>query len=534
MPRPAATRLRPDPAALHRLAAGPRSGPALAFGLGAIAALGQAPWSLPWLALAAWAAAFALLTGATCLRAAALRGWALGAGHFAVALFWIVEPFLVDPVRHGWMAPFALAGLAGGLALFWAAAVALAQALGPSARARALWLVATLCGAEIARSVVLTGFPWALIGHVWIGAPQMQLARLGGADALTLLTLVAAALPVLVGGRGAAGRVAGLCAGAALAAAPALLPSAAPPPRGDAPVVRLVQPNAAQHLKWRADMIGVFWDRKLRLTAEGPQKTGPAGGRAAAAAPALVLWPETAVPALLGQAGPEFAAMARAAGGAPVAAGIQRRGPGTAFHNALAVVAPDGSLAALYDKHHLVPFGEYMPAAPLFARVGVFGLAARATGGYAPGPGPALIDLGPLGRALPLICYEAIFARDIRAAPARPDWLMHVTNDAWFGRLAGPQQHLAIARLRASEFGLPVLRAANTGISAAIDARGAVLAALPLGVEGALDVALPPALPPTPYARLGGLPVLAALGLVCAAAVTLSLRRGLAPRRQGS
>jgi apolipoprotein N-acyltransferase len=428
--------------------------------------------------------------------------------------------------------------MAGGLALFWAVAFGLAQALGRGATSRALWLVVTLTGAEMARSIVLTGFPWALVGHVWIGTPQMQLAALGGADALTLLTLTAAALPAIFGARQL---LLGAIAAAAVAASPGILtslrvPSDPAPPIEPRQIVRLVQPNAAQHLKWRADMIPVFWQRKLALTAASPADASPAVDETRAIGstpPDLVIWPETAIPSMLASAGPAFAEMAHAGGGATIAAGVQRRGESGGFHNSLAIVAPDGRLTAVYDKHHLVPFGEYMPLADLFARVGVFGLAARATGGYAPGPGPRLIDLGGAGRALPVICYEAIFARDIRDAPARPDWLMHVTNDAWFGQLAGPQQHLAQARLRAVEFGLPVLRAANTGISAAIDPYGRVVGAIPLGTAGALDTALPRALPAPPYARLGALPVLVALATLAMAAFIMTSRSGLEPRDPG-
>ena len=508
----------------------------LAVLLGAVAGLGQAPVSWPWAALIAYAAAIGLFTMQIGWACAAWRGWAFGAGHFAVALFWIVEPFFVDPLRHGWMAPFALVGMAGGLALFWAVAFGLAQALGPRGPARVLWLVALLAGAEVARSVVLTGFPWALIGHIWIGTPQMQLAAWGGADALTLVTLAAAALPALFGVRRL---MLGAIAGAALAAAPGAVAAFRVPdlplaPAEPARMVRLVQPNAPQHLKWRPDMVEVFWARSLELTATAP--AAPAASADAppqAPAPDLVIWPETSVPFLLSNAGPGFEAMAEAAGPAWIAAGIQRQGPAGEWRNSLVALAPGAVLSDVYDKHHLVPFGEYMPLGDVFARWGIFGLAANLAGSYRAGPGPRLIDLGPAGRALPLICYEAIFAREIRAAPDRPDWLLHATNDAWFGQLAGPYQHFAIARLRAVEFGLPVLRAANTGISAAIDAHGRVRAALPLGTSGALDVALPRALPPTPYARLGALPVLATLAALAATALALSLRNGLAPGRPG-
>jgi apolipoprotein N-acyltransferase len=193
--------------------------------------------------------------------------------------------------------------------------------------------------------------------------------------------------------------------------------------------------------------------------------------------------------------------------------------------NSLALVGPGGSLAAVYDKHHLVPFGEYLPFEGIADRFGIRALAAVLPGGYGAGGGPVVLDLGSsLGRAFPMICYEAIFPGYIRDVGARPDWMVHVTNDAWFGTFSGPWQHLALARLRAAEQGLPVLRAANTGVSAVIDARGRVLDALPLGEAGYLDTRLPPASPPTVYARSGGGPVLL-LTVILIGAVMLGDRR---------
>jgi apolipoprotein N-acyltransferase len=170
-----------------------------------------------------------------------------------------------------------------------------------------------------------------------------------------------------------------------------------------------------------------------------------------------------------------------------------------------------GQRDQIYDKHHLVPFGEYMPAATLFARYNILGLATRAKYGFSPGPGPQLLDLGALGTALPLICYEAVFPQDVNAAPERPDMLLHLTNDAWFGTDAGPQQHLQQARLRAIEQGLPVVRAANTGISAMIDPAGRIIDALPLGRAGFIDAPLPAPLRPTIYSRTGDLSALLVL-----------------------
>jgi apolipoprotein N-acyltransferase len=209
---------------------------------------------------------------------------------------------------------------------------------------------------------------------------------------------------------------------------------------------------------------------------------------------------------MLDQAGPAFEAIRRAAGGAPVVLGLQRR-EGARYYNSLVRLDAQGEVSALYDKHHLVPFGEYMPFGDFLAGFGIHGLASNEGHGYSAGPGPRLIELGALGQALPLICYEGVFPQDVGDYADRPDLLLLITNDAWFGRISGPYQHLAQARLRSAEQGLPMIRVANTGVSAMIDAAGRVTASLPLGETGWTDTPLPPALPPTIYARTGDGPV---------------------------
>ncbi len=443
----------------------------------------------------------ALYSRAEGWRAAALTGWLVGVGHFLLALSWIVEPFLVDFARHGWMAPFGLIGMAGGLALFWAAAFGLAARL----RLGVVGLALTWAIAELARGYVLTGFPWANIAQIWVGGPAVQWVALIGQYGLTALTLGLAALAVRLWPRGRGWSVGVLIAGFALLfATGAVLSGRDVPATGAA--VRLIQPNAPQRLKWSAEHIPGFFQRKLRLTG-APGKVD------------LIVWPETSVPTLLEYADPAFETMAEAARGTPLVAGIQRRDEAGRYYNALVTLDTDGIPDQLYDKHHLVPFGEYMPLAWLFARIDVFGLAALENSGYTPGPGPALIDLGPLGRALPLICYEAVFPQDVAGTKARPDLLLQITNDAWFGRISGPYQHLAQARMRAIEQGLPMVRVANTGVSAMIDPLGRVTARIPLGEAGFVDAALPAPLAPTPYARMGDLPVAIVLFGLLAAAV---------------
>jgi apolipoprotein N-acyltransferase len=268
-----------------------------------------------------------------------------------------------------------------------------------------------------------------------------------------------------------------------------------PLPEPRAQTIRLVQPNAEQALKWDDALAEDFLDRLLTLTA----KDTPAD---------LTIWPETAVPYMLEYA-PEVADMVvSASGGKPVAAGIQREEAGRYF-NSLRVLEGTGLEAARYDKAHLVPFGEYMPLGDLaFDWFGIRAFAAQAGATYSAGPGPAVLDLGALGKVLPLICYEVIFPREVNAVATRADWMLQITNDAWFGIRTGPFQHFAQARLRAIEQGLPLIRVANTGITAVIDARGRVVDQLPFGTMATLDTHVPGALPPTIYSRWGDGPVL--------------------------
>lgn len=489
-----------------RLPGWPGLGPAAwAAGLGALAAAGQAPlgwWPVTLLALAGVVRLVACAPGP---GAAAWTGLIAGAAHFAAAMTWIVEPFLVDPTRYAWMIPFAVVFLNAGLGLFWAAAAALSTL----ARPRALAFATALAGAELARGYVLTGFPWALPGHVWIDTPVAQAAALVGPYGLTLATLLVAAglaslrpVPALLA-------VALVAAGWAHGSWRLTLPE--PPAPGV--TLRLVQPNAEQKLKWDPDLARDHLDRLLVNTAVPPR-------------PDLTIWPETALPYLVedGSMLPDL--IAQAGQGAPVLIGYQRV-EGDRAWNSLGLVTPEGQLQPAYDKHHLVPFGEYIPLGDLaFDWFGIRAFAAQVGEGYSAGPAAITLDLGPrLGRALPLICYEAVFPQSLRVPGPRAGWILQATNDAWFGTWTGPWQHLAQARFRAIEQGLPLARVANTGITAMIDARGRITAELPFASEGHLDAALPGALPPTPYARWGEIPVLLALAGLAVIAWLLSRRR---------
>ncbi|WP_224824804.1 apolipoprotein N-acyltransferase [Cognatishimia sp. MH4019] len=468
---------------------------AIAILSGVVAALGHAPFDLPIFSLLGLMAAMALYLSATTWRRAFLIGWAVGFGWFAPSLHWIIEPFLVDIARHGWMAPFALVLLAGGLALLWGAGFALSARFRAGPVQAVLLLCVIWTGAEALRGVLFTGFPWALVGHVLIDTPYVHLAAYIGALGLTFALLLAAAclLTALWFKRWALVPAVGLL-GLPLLVVPE--PLAVGP---DRPMVRLIQPNAPQHQKWDPDFIPIFYNRQLEFTRAAP-------------AVDLVVWPETAIPYALERAGGIIAQITEAANGAGVILGAQRS-EGPDYFNSLAVVGPSGALSAVYDKHHLVPFGEYIPLADLFSNIGFLGAAAQTTGGYTPGAGPEILDIGALGKALPLICYEGVFPRNLRL-PGRPDWLLLITNDAWFGTFSGPYQHLAQARLRSVEQGLPMVRVANTGISAMIDPHGRILDSLPLGEAGYRDIALPAPLLPTFYSRTGDGPLLLLLVFV--------------------
>jgi apolipoprotein N-acyltransferase len=481
-----------------------------ALACGALAALGHAPFSFAAATVAGLVGALMLATLAGGPRRAAWLGWSVGAGYFLVALHWIVEPFLVDADRHGWMAPFALVFLAGGLAVFWAAAFATAAWIA-SPPARPLALVLTLSLAEWLRSTVLSGFPWALPAYAWGETPAIHVAALVGPFGMTLLTLLAAAgiAMALQHGRSLFWAPAGAVPLAALTLFGVWESRGLMVEATDAPVIRLVQPNAPQDEKWDPDRALTFAERKIDLTGRTP-------------APDLVIWPEAAIPWRLDDAGPILERAAEAAGGAPVILGATRIEAGRAY-NSLAVVGPGGEVVQTYDKHHLVPFGEFIPLGGLARLVGLRSFAARDGHGFAAGEGPRRLDLGWMGRPLPLICYEAIFPAEVGAG-ARPGWLLQITNDAWFGTFSGPYQHLAQARFRAVEQGLPMVRVANTGVSAMIDARGDVIRSIPLGQGGYIDAALPPAAPPTPYAKTGDAPFLAVLALGLTATIALRNR----------
>ncbi|NOX73270.1 MAG: apolipoprotein N-acyltransferase [Alphaproteobacteria bacterium] len=460
---------------------------------------GQAPWSLVPVSLVALFLAVWAFSAIEKPKQAAWFGWALGTGYFAAFMFWIVEPFLVEPEVYGWMAPFALVFMVAGLALFWALGFGVAAALGRNRRRRLLALIVTLGLAELLRSYVFTGFPWGLLGYIWLDTPIAQLAAFVGPHGLGALALGVVILPMVFSNRLLGGVVELVFVALLWGAGGLLLGQPAEPAQG-AKIIRLIQPNASQQQKWEPEFAPIFYARQLGFTAAVSETR-----------PDLVIWPEAAVTFWLGD---EPDAQARIVEAAPENAQViigARRYAGRRIYNSMVLLGKDGQPTDIYDKTHLVPFGEYVPFGGFLSRFGIYGLAAEDGAGFSSGTDRKLLDLGALGKVVPLICYESIFPNLSRFTDQRPDWILQITNDAWFGQLAGPQQHLAQARMRAIEQGLPFVRAANTGVSAVIDPRGRIVAQIGLGKAGFLDVPLPKAEKVTLYNKTGDFAVLVLL-----------------------
>ncbi|QIK41851.1 apolipoprotein N-acyltransferase [Pontivivens nitratireducens] len=441
------------------------------------------------------------------LKQAAFTGWTAGFGMLIFGLYWIAEAFLVDIARHGWMIPFVIGGLAAGLSLFWGAAFALARWIAPRPGVISVIVLAlSVTAFEMARTYVLTGFPWGMIAYGWMDTPVAQLTAYVGPHMLNLVTL-------LIGGLLACNGRSGwptIAAGTALLASWQIGATRLEQeviPRPDGYTVRLVQPNAPQREKWLTDRIPVFYDRALAFTAGGDYDA--------------VVWPETSVPQRIETPAVQIADriyswmdISRAAGGRPALIGTRSTEPEPDWinwYNALAVVGQDGAILASYAKHSLVPGGEFLPFDRTMSRLGLRSVASGTSGGFVPGPGPATIQIDGMPRVQPLICYEAIFPHELRTDGPRPEWIVQITNDAWFGKSSGPWQHLAQARYRAIEQGLPLARAANTGISAFVDPYGRLMQTLAIGEAGFLDGVLPTPIAAPLYARSGDLPGLVLL-----------------------
>jgi apolipoprotein N-acyltransferase len=459
------------------------------------------------------------------LLPAAATGWLFGFGFFLGGLWWIGAAFLVDADEFAWLLPFAVIALPAGLALFWAFGAMIARLFWSDGWPRILIFAVAMTVAEWLRGTLLGGFPWNTAGYALMPLPVlMQAASLVGLWGMTFFAFLLFSAPTLLIGvtrRDRTGRYVMLALIVLLFAADLAYGTIRLRRADDSAVLgvrlRLVQPAIDQSEKWQAGRAAEIFNRLIQLSdfSTTPGETGLAGIT-------HVIWPESSVPFLLTAQPAALAAIAdmlpqstTLITGAIRASATDRPGGKPEYFNSIFVIGSDGVIRDAYDKVHLVPFGEFLPFQETLEAWGIRQLT-KLPGGFSAGSTRRNLPLPGAPAFAPLICYEAIFPGAVVGAGERPGFLLNVTNDAWYGITPGPPQHLRFALIRAVEEGLPLVRAANNGISAIVDSYGRIEAQLDLGKSGVVDGVLPVALPPTLYARYGDR---AALGLLLIAAL---------------
>lgn len=462
-------------------------------------------------------------------------GWLFGIGWFFAGLWWIGAAFLVDAAEFGWLIPIALTMLSVGLGLFHGFATALARLFWTDGPSRIVALAASFFVADWLRGHVLTGFPWNSIGYGFAANdPMMQIASITGGYGLTFLAVLVFAAPaVLARARAADLRFAAVVATLFVAVVGFGVVRLATTPTEFVPGVRfrIVQPAIDQWKKgdpaYKTETLARFVE--LSRKAPGPDPKAAPGGLRPGLAPTPssgpsadrsgvnpgipgithLVWPESAFPFILTREpwaltaiadllGDETTLFTGAARMEAPAAGEDR----PRYYNSIYALGRGAEILAAYDKSHLVPFGEYLPFQDFLESFGLRQLT-KLRGGYSSGAGRRTVEIPGVPAFGPLICYEIVFPGEVVDPTHRPRWLLNVTNDAWYGLTPGPWQHLDQTRLRAVEEGLPVIRAANNGISAAIDPLGRIVTSLGLGPAGAIDTDLPQPIEPTWASRWG-------------------------------
>ena len=474
-----------------------------AFFSGLLSALSFAPFGIFPLLLVSFAIVVLLLDGAQHLRRpvwrGALIGWAYGFGQFLAGLYWVAYAFLVDPLQHAWQIPFVAVLFPGGLALFQAFACAVAAKFWRSGPSRVFLFTATYALAEWLRGHILTGFPWNLPGYEWgASLAVLQSASLFGVHGLSLLTVLFGASLVLLPDE-RRWRIIPIGLGLLFFAfwiGGALRLNASPTTYVANVRLRVVQPDVAQADKYRRALQLAHWRELIDMSRV---EHGPP--------PTHIIWPEAAPPFLLARVPLALADIAELTGERKIlmtgAARADEASDGRPlFHNSFYIFGHRGQLLATYDKFHLVPFGEYVPFPDTLHALGIDKLVAQ-PGSFASGDGLHTYKVPGAPPVGPLICYEILFPAEVTAAN-RPGWFVNVTDDSWFGPSSstGPYQHLLVARVRAIEEGIPVVRAANTGISALIDPLGRIEQQLGVNITGVMDSGLPQSLPFTVFSRL--------------------------------
>jgi apolipoprotein N-acyltransferase len=507
----------------------------IAFAAGALSALAMAPLNIwpvlfltfPTLVWLIDGAGFGRWGGVT---VAATTGWWFGFGYFLAGLYWIGFAFLVDAPTFGWLLPIAVLGLPALLAVFTAAGVAFARLLWTGGVLRILALGVALTAAEWLRGHLLTGFPWNAFGYALSSPlPLAQGASLVGIWGYTFIAVLVFASPATLSDERSETRVAwlplalGFLVLAGLGGFGIARLARTPTRVVDGVHLRIMQPNLQQDTKFNYAARQEVMKRYIALSDRDsdPQSSGLRDVT-------HLIWPESAFPFFLTRepdALTQIVSLLRGrtiliTGAVRLAEPVNPAAP--AAYNSIYVLDHDASILALYDKVHLVPFGEYLPFQHFLESLGLQQLT-KQRGGFLAGDRRRLIPVPGTPPALPLICYEVIFPDEAMPQGRRPGWIVNVTNDGWFGISSGPYQHLQQARLLAIEQGLPIVRAANTGISAVIDPLGRIINSLPLGREGTLDSPLPRPVGVPVYARLGDVPI----AVIVMAALLVVVRRRL-------
>ncbi|MBA8899297.1 apolipoprotein N-acyltransferase [Phyllobacterium sp. P30BS-XVII] len=472
---------------------------ALAFLMGALASFALPPYDFFAVCFVSFPVLVWLIDGAVDnagagpirrLLPAAMIGWWFGFGYFVFGLWWIGNALLVDAANFAWAIPLAILGLPAVLAIFYAFAAALARLFWSEGLGRILSLAFAFGVAEWLRSFVLTGFPWNAIGYAAMPVPVlMQSSVIVGLLAMNALAVLVFSMPALLAGRrdirtGVILAMVLVCAHAGYGFY--RLQTASLVAKG--PNVRIVQPSIAQNLKFDAGARRDIFDKYLGMSAQPP--------KAGVAKPDVIVWPETAVPYILTKTPDALQAIADTLddGQMLLAGAIRMEEPGgnqqPLYYNTIYSINGAGEIVGAADKVHLVPFGEYLPLEGILRSLGVSEVV-EMPGGFTSGASRQSLKVNDRFVALPLICYEAIFPAELGYQGAPADAIINVTNDAWYGDTPGPYQHFRQAQLRAVEQGLPLVRAANNGLSAVVDPYGRIIDALALDAIGVIDAALP-------------------------------------------
>lgn len=488
----------------------------IAFAAGAISVLALAPFNLWPILFLTFPVAVWLIDGSGTGRlgggvAAAIAGWFFGFGYFLAGLYWIGHAFLVDAKTFGWLLPFAVTALPAGLAIFTGIGFALARLLWQRGPVRILALAVALTFVEWLRGHVLSGFPWNSYGYALTGSLILaQTLSVVGLWGMTALSIAIFASPATLADEAIDTKRRWLPFALSVAmlvvmAGYGAIRLALTPTEFVKDVrLRIMQPNLPQDEKFNYGARQKIMSHYLSLSdrATTPQSSGLRDVT-------HLIWPESAFPFFLTRDGDALAQIANLLPEGTIlltgAARYAESPPGEKrprAYNSVYAIDHDGTVLSVYDKVHLVPFGEYLPFQSALERLGFLQLT-KVQGGFQSGDRHRAYDLRGAPKFLPLICYEIVFPGAVVPSGERPGWLLNVTNDAWFGISPGPHQHFQQARARSIEEGLPLVRAANNGISAVVDPLGRVIRQLPLGTEGILDSPLPRPIAPTVYARLG-------------------------------